>query len=70
MKIGDLVRHALDDSIGIITGFDPQRGTYPKGHPLYGRTEDKYPWRVLWIDERDQSDWFEGTYLEVISESR
>jgi hypothetical protein len=68
VKPGDLVKHALDGSIGLIVEFDPQRGPGPSGEifPVDG-IPDKYPYRVMWTDYHT-GDWFTGTYLEVISE--
>ncbi len=55
MKVGDLVRHTYDNSIGLIIGYR-QEGDLT------------YPWRVQFFDSK-VSDWFMGQVLVKVSKS-
>ena len=58
MDIGDLVKYIASNEIGII--IDKEYECYQ---------EDTY--RVYWLtDEEPVDDWWDGSDLEVISESR
>ena len=56
MKVGDLVKHFLDEAYGIIVSVDGD--TY----------HDDYPYLVRWFD--GSSDWFGTDAIEAANESR
>jgi len=60
MKVGDLVRHTGDGSVGMVIGYEPNQETL---------VDSMFPYHVHFIDEV-VSDWFGSTCMEVISESR
>ena len=56
MKVGDLVKHFLDEAYGIIVSVDGD--TY----------DDDYPYLVRWLD--GSSDWFGTDAIEDVNEGR
>jgi len=60
MKVGDLVRHTGDGSLGIVIGYEPNQETH---------IDSMFPYHIHFIDEGGR-DWFGSTCMEVISESR